>query len=235
MTLPHHSPKHCFVSRSKGGLPSRIEGGPSGPRRRSLGCWTAAGRGGFLAGVLLVVALIGINPPVRLTAAALEKPEEDVKAAYLYNFGVFTEWPASKFSKADSPFVIGVLGDRDVERAMDKVARTNLVNGRVMQVRRVTLTTDLNEVHMIFVGREQNLDPVLARLRAVRGLLTVGENNQFAARGGMFNLVLEKGETMRYEINPPALEKAGLKPKALLIRSALRVISAEKTKEKEDR
>jgi hypothetical protein len=165
----------------------------------------------------------------QVRAAGIEASAEQVKALYLYNFSVFIEWPTNKFAKTNSPIVIGVLADRDVETELGKIARKVPAGSRPLLIRRLTANADFTECHIVFIGHDQRLDPVLAKLKSVQGILTVAEHEQFGQRGGMINIVLDEDQ-LRYEINRVATEKAGLKPSAQLIRHALKVIASEPDK-----
>lgn len=147
--------------------------------------------------------------------------EAQVKAAFLYNFAAFTEWP----ELAGDTLVVGVVGD---EAAADEVARTisgKTVADRVVAARRVDSPAEAGTVHILFItagsGREDGLIP---RPEGGPRPLIVGEEEGFASNGGMVNFYLEQGR-VRFEVNVDAVEGAGLRMSSRLLRLA-RLVSS---------
>lgn len=148
--------------------------------------------------------------------SARAESETTVKAAYLLNFAKLVEWPASAFAGGDS-FIIGVVG-RDA--VGDELARANAsANGRKIEVRRVT-AAEAAACHLLFVpaGSEGVIGAVQGR-----PVLTVGDGENFARRGGALGFVKEGG-TVKFEANPKAAARNGLTVGAKLLRVARGVI-----------
>ncbi len=142
--------------------------------------------------------------------------EYQLKAAFLYNFTKFVEWPSSSFSSSSSPIVIGVLGENRFGSELEKIVQDRKFNNRRYQVRVFRTAEEAKAAHLLFIGES---DP--ARLAEIfRGLghasvLTVGESKRFAQAGGVITFTQE-GDKLRFEINLPAAEQAGLKINAQL-------------------
>ena len=140
--------------------------------------------------------------------------EDRIKAAYLYNFTKFIEWPSSAFATAESPFVIGVIDPTD---EMFKVVSETLggkttLSGLAIEVRRIASGgADLTRVQLLFVAHEAALDAATIKASvATSPVLLVGETENFAARGGAIGFLVA-GDGVRIEVNLAAAQRAGLK------------------------
>jgi len=159
-------------------------------------------------------------------AAEPNSLEYKVKAAFLYNFARFVEWPAEKFPQPASPIIIGVVGEDPFGNILDETVKGKTINGRAVVVRRFAPGDDLSECHLLFISRslQDSLDSILARLKS-KSVLTVGETGQFAHRGGMIDLLIVD-DCVKCEINLDTTEQAGLKVSSKLS-SVARVIKSE--------
>jgi hypothetical protein len=140
-----------------------------------------------------------------------EDLEYQVKAAFLFNFLKFVEWPGAV---NDSPWVIGILGHDPFGEVLENTVRGKLVNGRSVEVRRYTKVGDVKNCNILFIGRadfERMGTPVQD------GLLTVGETSGFLKAGGIINFYLEDGR-VHFEIRPSVAHATGLHVSAQLLR-----------------
>ena len=149
-------------------------------------------------------------------AAAAPAREYEIKAAFLYNFTKFVDWPARTFASADAPIVIGVLGDSPCVPALERLIKDRKVNGRTIVVRRIASAAEAKVTQLLFVGSAQEaqfagLEPAIESLP----VLTVGESPGFETLGGAIDFV-PQGDKIRFEINIDAAEHAGLKISAQL-------------------
>lgn len=164
----------------------------------------------------IACALLG----AALGAQGQEAPptEYQVKAAFLYNFGRFVEWPQS--AAPASAFTICVLGKDPFGKALDKLIQGKSLQGRKLAARRLERVEDAGDCRILFISPSEDarLTQILAGLRG-RSVLTVGEAKRFAERGGMINFRLEAGR-VRFEINPEAAAQAGLTISSQLLRLA---------------
>lgn len=152
--------------------------------------------------------------------------EYQIKAAFLYNFIKFVQWPPESFPDEDQPFVIGILGDDPFGPILDRVVQGKLVNGRKLVVWRSDTLTQLRGAHLVFISRSERgrLRQVLREL-AGKPILTVSEIDGFARLGGMINFRMQ-GDRVRFEINPEAVRAAGLKMSSKLL-SLATIVSAQ--------
>lgn len=165
---------------------------------------------------LLSLLLLGLASSA---ARAESVPKEyQLKAAFLYNFSKFVQWPADRFANETSPIVIAVLGPSPFGGELDRLVRERLVNGRAIEVRPIASAADISRAHIVFVpaGAEPLLDagPLVAP-----GVLTVGESEGFASRGGIIRFILVE-EKVRFEIDQGSAERAGLKLSGQLLKLA---------------
>jgi hypothetical protein len=155
--------------------------------------------------------------------SAAPSREYEIKAAFLYNFTKFIEWPRQSFLDPNAPLVIGVLGDTPCEAALEQLVKDRRVNGRAILVRKVDSAQQASATQLLFVGSGaeelfERLKPVLATIPVV----TVGESQAFASDGGAINFILE-GDKVRFEINLGAADHAGVKISAQLLKLATTV------------
>jgi hypothetical protein len=164
---------------------------------------------------LLVACAVG-----SLEAAdAPRAKEHEVKAAFLYNFLRFVQWPESAFTNAQAPFVMGIIGD-DACYPLLVAAQARRVDGRPLKVIQVSDATAAKVCHLLFVPA--SAEASAAKLLPARGVLTVGESEEFFGKGGMIKFHREQ-DKLRFAINVGAAERAGLKISAQLQKLASQI------------
>jgi hypothetical protein len=139
--------------------------------------------------------------------------EYRVKAAYLFNFTKFVEWPAGALGE-DGPFTICIA-----ERNPFGPALAMMLNGESTQGRRLTtrvVRTAADTCQVLFVPRDVEAGPMLRRLSGAP-VLTVGEAPGFLQQGGAINFVVEGGK-VRFEINQNAAQRGQLRVSSRLLR-----------------
>ncbi len=149
--------------------------------------------------------------------------EIQIKAAFLYKFTGYVDWPKSSFKDANSPITIGVVGADEIADELRHMVSDRTVQSRPLNVIVVSKESDLSGVHVLFIGRDASAR--LARLiEAVRQrpILTVTDIPDGLERGGMINFVIAK-RRVQFEIAVDAAEKAGLVLSSRLLSVALRV------------
>jgi len=147
----------------------------------------------------------------RACAQTIERPEYELKAAFIYNFAKFITWPSNSFARADAPIVLAVLGDDPFGLAWQQTLAGKSVNGHPIEIIHFQRADAVTNCHILFVAISEK-DRLLPALKTVAGrsVLTVGDFDRFAHRGGMINLFLER-KSIRFEINANATERAGFK------------------------
>ena len=156
-------------------------------------------------------------PFIAATGRAASPTESEVKAAFLYKFTAYTDWPTQSFSRAEAPIVMGVFADERFARTLVSVVGTNRVRGRTLVVRKLQAADETRGCHLIFVAAAENarLSQVLATLKS-QPVLVVGEGDRFCRDGGMIALRLASGK-VRFEVDAGRILSAGLKINSQLI------------------
>jgi hypothetical protein len=158
---------------------------------------------------LALVAACGLAP--RAILAAQNATTAEVKAAFLYNFARFTEWPTDAFIEASAPFVIGVAGDEGLRQTVDQLTHGKAIGGRSLRTRNIKDPADVAAVQILFIGgASASRAPELLKEAGRQPVLTVGDADQFCERGGMIAFLIEQNR-VRFEIHVVATEQARLK------------------------
>ena len=168
----------------------------------------------------IVAVLLALAAAPGRAQAPPAPTEYQVKAIFLFNFSQFVDWPAAAFADGRSPLVIGVLGSDPFGATLDEIVRGETVNGRPLAVRRYESVEQIEACHILFIERSQDeqLDAVLAALKG-RNVLTVGDFEGFARRGGIIRFVTV-GNKIRLRVNLAAAQDAKLTISSKLLRPA---------------
>ena len=160
-----------------------------------------------VAASMIVAAIAG--------QAAAQEPsiEYQVKAAYLYNFVKFVEWPAAART---GPLTICVAGRSPFGGTLDDIVRGESMDGRRVAVR--TIQAPQADCHVVFVPQGVGAGEYLRAARSAP-VLTVGEDPDFIAEGGIINFVRDAG-MVRFEIDQEAARRARLQISSRLLRLA---------------
>ena len=150
--------------------------------------------------------------------------EYQVKAAFLYNFAKFVEWPPGSFSDGSAPLRICIFGQDPFGQELRDITREKTVNGRKLQVDQVVDLRLARTCHILFIpsSEKAQLTRIFESLRGTDAL-TVGDAKGFVQQGGMINFVLENNR-VQFEVNRKAAEQAGLKISSKLLSVAKVVI-----------
>lgn len=148
---------------------------------------------------------------------AQEALENDVKAAFLFNFTKFVEWPAGAFERPDDPMRVCVVADASFVASVDRILAGETVRGRSLR-RVVPQASDLPHCHVLYVGETERVDTLLSPI-ARAPVLTVGESARFLDRGGAIAFILAN-DRVRFDVNLKAADRAGLTISSKLLRVA---------------
>lgn len=174
----------------------------------------AVHRRAWLAVLALLAALGVLAGPV----AASESPlslEYKVKAAYLYNFVKYVEWPSTE-SATNTPIVIGLVGGSEALPVLQQVLAGKTVDGRPLQVKGLAKPARDAGCQILFIHQSAAQTP--AQIRQALGpapILVVGESERFAENGGMIGFVRE-ADSFRIHLNLDSATQSGLKVSAKL-------------------
>jgi hypothetical protein len=196
--------------------------GAGAPWRR----WTSLGRRLAAATALCAIGAAGTHAQAAGAAADAGDAalEYRVKAAYLYQFGKFVEWPAAAFPSPTATLTLCVVGDDPFGPVLDDTVRSKTIAGHAISVVRVSARADLHACHILFLSADQSsaLAQIVERT-AGSPVLIVGEAPDFARRGGAVNFVLQQNRVL-FEVNPRAAARGGLRISSKLL-SLARIVA----------
>lgn len=173
--------------------------------------------------LLFALAVAGLLPALA-AAQASESSETEMKAANVFNFTKFVEWPDSAFDDPQAPVVFGIVGGGRLAFQLQRITAGQKVQGRNMVVRKQSFGDDLRGCHLLFISASegQHAAQILAGLKD-SSVLTVSDMDGFADAGGMVQIAIEAGRA-RFVVNLDAATQSRLRVSAKLLALA-RVIN----------
>jgi hypothetical protein len=147
--------------------------------------------------------------------------EQRVKAASLYKFLGYVEWPPASFATPGSPYVIGVVGADDIADELSRISAGRSVNNKALSVKRLKAGESLAGIHVLFIGREEgSRQAQLLQSAQKQPVLTVTETEGALAQGSMINFRLAD-ERVRFEVSLDAIEKSDVRVSSRMLAVAL--------------
>lgn len=145
--------------------------------------------------------------------------EYQVKAAYLYNFLRFIDWPSQAFRTGDGGYDLCILGRDPFGEELTPVSSKTAQN-RPIRLRRLGGGNDLRSCHLVFIGQSEaaRVSRILLQLRG-SNVLTVSDLPGFAVQGGVIGFAMERGK-VRLEVNLESAHRAGLRISSKLLEVA---------------
>jgi len=195
--------------------------------------------------VLFVLSLLALGQVQQVQAA--ESKEHQIKAAFLYNFIQFVDWPKEKVADSNQPIIIGIIGKDPFGNVFESL-KNKKIKGKRVVIRRIKtfeelkkngeLEDKINELkksHVLFIcsSENKNLKQIIDTIKT-DNILTVGETGNFLENGGIINFVLEE-KKVRFEINLDAANTSKLKISSQLLRLAEKVIQKKEGTKKADK
>jgi hypothetical protein len=180
------------------------------PVRSTLG---HRGRRLGVASLALAMALIAA-PGMGADRSTNVVTDVAVKAAFLYNFAKFTEWPALP---SGAPIVLCVVGDEGIAVALVETVRDQNINGHLLEVRRAQDSATWRNCHLLFIpdAEAQRSASGLGEIKTLP-VLTVSDAKSFSQANGIIELYVDSGR-MRFAINIEAAERSGLRLSSRLL------------------
>ena len=151
-------------------------------------------------------------------------PDYSIKAAYLYNFATYVEWPPGALGDAETSFVIGVLGDDQVGDYLASMTAPREVHARPIEVRHLEPGDPVDSLHMLFIGRREA--DSLPRLRAAareHSVLVVSDWEGALESGSVINFRLID-RRIRFEVSLDAADACGVSVSSRMLAVAERVL-----------
>jgi uncharacterized protein DUF4154 len=167
--------------------------------------------------VFLLALLAQILLPSATRAQSEISQEYQVKAAFLYNFARFVDWPAKNFENDQAPMVLCVYGKDPFGSVLDDTVRGKTIGSHSFVVRRLRSSKGLAGCHIAFitdVGTNQ-LKDVLPTLQE-SNVLSVGDDSHFAEQGGDIQFVIDR-DHVRFVINIDSINRASFRMSSKLL------------------
>jgi hypothetical protein len=187
----------------------------------------------------LVLFMAAIAP--KAWADSTQTLEYQVKAAFIYNFIKFVDWPKEKVTDSNTPLTIGIIGQDPFKDAFGPLQEKEIKDRKVIIQRFegfVELeksgkkkkdqphpkSQDIQKCHLLFIcpSESERIADIIASVKD-HSVLTVGEAKDFIESGGVINFIVEE-QKVRFEINTAAAERAKLKIRSNLLRLAKRIV-----------
>lgn len=193
----------------------------SDPSKYTTVAWRGNGHRACVSRLMAMVVLLSLVESPFLRAQS-SPTEYEVKAAYLYNFGKFVEWP-NKNTASDSSFNICVLGQDPFGPTFGATIAGQSIKGKNVLLKRIPKAEDAVSCHILFISssEEVRLKEILATLDKT-SVLTVSDMPHFSRRGGMIEFVMEANR-VRFEVNLASAERTGLILSSQLLKVAVGV------------
>ena len=172
---------------------------------------------------LLLLGLFAANSGfAQAPAARIEASEAGVKAAFLYKFAAYVDWPATAYASPEAPFVIGVMGADDVAAELERIVPGRTIHGRPAMVRRLKAGDPVSGSQLLFIGKAvDNPAPLLRGLP--NGTLTVTDSEQGLAMGSAVNFVVAD-ERVGFEVSLEAADRSGVTISSRMLNVARQVV-----------
>lgn len=210
MTIMHSPPMSW--------APNAVPGGSLNVRKpsRPTALWTFA----LSALLLALFCLTAVGAQSGADGAHLER---NVKAAFLYKFLGYVEYPDSALPATGEPLVIGVLGDDEVAEELRRISTGRSMNGRAVVVRMLRANDAPGKLHLLFIGDGDaaDIDKALAAVRQ-SPVLTVTETSRNARQDSVINFRVVE-QRVRFEVSLDAAERNNLKLSSRLLAVAYKV------------
>jgi len=190
--------------------------------------------------VVISLALFAAPISVQAQDDSAQNREYQVKAAFLYNFVKFVDWPKEKVADGNEPIIIGVIGKDPFGKAFDPIKKKQVKGKKVVIKRFQDLeeskqsdeqTALIRKCHLLFIcSSEKKKLREIINLVKDDSVLTVGEVKGFLESGGIINFLMEDKKVC-FEINNAAAKQTKLKIRSKLLRLAKRIIPEKPSEE----
>jgi len=149
-------------------------------------------------------------PGFRCPAQTASPSEYQIKAAFLFNFAKFVDWPSTAAVAPGAPIFIGVLGENVFHDDLGTVLHGKNINGHPLELKLFESAEAATNCQILFISpsEKSHYEKILADLHGA-SILTVSETDDFIPAGGVINFVII-GKNVRFQINNEAAKKAGL-------------------------
>lgn len=177
--------------------------------------------------ISLIILSLVLSNPSNGQSGKPEITEYQMKAAFLFNFARFVDWPEPVFSDTSQPICIGIMGWDPFGEDLDSIIKGKKLKGKNLIVKRFKTIDEFEGCHILYISTSENkrLSRII-ELANLATILTVGESEDFVSKGGIIKL-FNKNNKVRFDINLEAAEKSGLKISSRLLKLAENLSGAQ--------
>ena len=178
--------------------------------------------------LLLILCALGSALFVARPASGADgSTDAQVKAAFVYNFAKFTEWPAAAFPSSQAPVRLCLTGVDEAQARAFAGIEGKPVQGREVRIKRNPTSAEIGDCNILYVGDDEPRR-VQTALQAARqaGVLTVGDSDGFVDSGGIIGLVYADNR-IQFEVNLGSAQRAGLKIASQVLKIARTVMDGK--------
>lgn len=177
--------------------------------------------------ILLLVNIVFIFCFTLPGQGAAPTSEAKLKAAYLYNFAKFIQWPEESFAGEQTPLVIGVLGKITFQEELPPLTEKT-VRARPIVIRHFATVEEVRNCHLLYIGSSlsESIGTLLGRLRS-QSVVTVSDGKKFAAGGGIIQFVTRR-DRLRFVVNLTSAQENNIKIHSQLLSLAVEVMEKKK-------
>lgn len=156
------------------------------------------------------------------SAARADGGEPEVKAAFVYQFGTYVEWPPAALANA-SQLLVCVVGDAPFSLVLDESFRHKRLHARALTVRPASAHDSLLDCHIVFIAAaaRPEMPTILAAIDR-QPVLTIVDHGAVRGGGAMIEFVRD-GDRLRFAVNAVAAQRAGLVISSQLLKLAIGV------------
>jgi hypothetical protein len=162
--------------------------------------------------LLMLLLMVGI------CYGQTEAEESNLKAAFIYNFTRFIEWEPAAIA---DEFVIGVIGTSSIDEPLEEISKTRTVNTKKIIIRHFEKIEDLDNCNILFIPKAVKvpIQEIIAKTEK-KNILLISEKQGYASKGSSINFVIIDNK-LKFEANMKAINSAGLKVSAQLLKLAI--------------
>ena len=184
----------------------------------------ARGAGFVRAFAMLAFAVLALmSTPGAHAQEDVATLERRIKAAFIFKFAGYVEWPENSFAQPGSPFTVAVIGDDELAAELVQVSTGRVVEGRPLVVRKTRGVESALDAHMVFIGRAEIARlPQLAKLARARPVLILSDSPGALSQGSMINFTVAE-QRVKFEIFLEEAERHALKLSSRLLAVAVNV------------
>ena len=171
--------------------------------------------------VFFVIAGTSVLEAEQTSETPLINREHQIKAAYLYNFARYIQWPENTFKNKKEPFSIGIVGEDPIKRNLELLAKTRTIDGRPILIKHFPKPIEVKPCQILFLSPslKPEIQKKILKKMAGKNVLFVGQVSDFLNMGGVIDFVVKENR-VRLLVDLDAAQREKLKFSAKLLRVA---------------